>query len=291
MNNRILRTPLLIISGLIVAFAAHGGIVTNFYADFEGTNFPNASNPDGRLIEEGDTVNATEDHLNEVTSVGSWTVVARRASDIQLSTRGPDHQFAFFKGNDGADPYEFQANFASNADLSLGVEVRFLARVHTGDDADVNRLRNLVHLYDSNNAELVRLSIAGTDEFSRLSYFDGTDWITITDDLQNPRGPTPFYIGGWDQIMLDMNSDSFDVWFANNRDGELALVSSEIPYLNTGTDVASMVFANNDPGDDGARARIRYDDISVTTIPEPATVAALFGALALGLVIYRRRCR
>ena len=277
---------------LLSVLTAPASVITNFWATFD--------NHDYGFEEDEDSVFANQDNLNAGTEIGSWEDPTRRASIIEYSTRGPNNQYAAFRSNSAAPPYEITALPSMAADLSLGVEFSFLTRLWVGSDTEDNieDSAHFIELRDTSDNTLVTLRIMGSaagepeDMFTHLHYHIGDQWQLASTNLQQRRLATPAYFVHWDQIKLVMNEDEFDIQFANEREGTLETIVSGVEWnLPAGTQIGSIFFTNTDANEEESEARfIRYDDVLLVTIPEPG-VGALLAMAGLCLLLGRRMRR
>lgn len=252
-------------------------MVTNFFADFPDTY--------GRTTD-GDVITMTESRLNTGTQVGSWTIQDVQISRMAYSTNGfQGYAFPLFRHSDSSPPYQVTAHAETPADLSQGARFDTAILLNTGNTID-GSVRALFELRDADSNTVLRMSLAGvSDVGGRLSYYDGTDYVAVSDDLRGPTGGT-IYPDNWDKISLNLNSDSFDILVGTNRFATPTVIASDIPYLIPATEISS-IFITASPAVGNQSSRVRYNDISLVTIPEPATV----GLVLAGLMIwgYRRR--
>lgn len=129
--------------------------------------------------------------------------------------------------------------------------------------------------------------------FSALAApFDGTpfigDVLTVTARIDTDNAASGFVInffdsGGNGVLTATFSSGSF------NNTGFTAATAALVLHPNLGvtTDIVSFGIAGVGSGNP---FRFSFDSIVAgTVIPEPSTYAAIIGALALGIVAYRRR--
>lgn len=264
---------------VLTTATAQAGIITNFWADFEGSS----------------DWHATENNLNSGTVVGSWTEEERAASRIQETSDDTKYKWFFPRSQENDPAYEFIAHFDTAAPLADGVEWSFMARAQNALDSvdELERGRNFVELRDSENNAVLTLAFAGVNDqgdnhFSRMEYNVGNGWVVVSDDLQLPRWQSDLvYDVDWNHVKLTLNEQSFSILLADTGSGALETVVDDVVWNRTGMEIDRIVFYTSETTEESVGRRTRYDDILVTTIPEPGTVALL--ALGVwGLIGWRR---
>lgn len=258
--------------GLIFAVSASASVITNFWADFEG---------------------ATAADLDLGTPVGSWSDYAG-LGPIDYSTNG-DYYMIRMRTNVDETRTVRRANFASNAALADEVHLSLQVRAHS-NVASLDRLelaRNLVEFRNASDDSVVfalafsSVNDGGANNFTRMEYDVGDGWVTATDSLQPSSGANNIaFDAAWNHVTVLLTESAFTIQYADTRTGVLNTVVDELSWNpGSGIEVGSLYLAAWDANEEARR--VRYDDILVTTIPEPGSMALI--ALGFwGLIAWRR---
>lgn len=239
---------------LLCSAAGFGAIVTNFFADFEGS-------PAGNL---STTLSASESQLDAGTSTGSWTI-----TDVQesyIGTNAVQHRLCMDFGQ-----YNMSADLASSATLSDGVTFSIYANNRRGGTVKTSVIR----FKNESNANLLSLRFVPDGTAPTLQLFDIVNGWTDLGAIQFNSVGTPNW-DGMDFVEVQMSGSSFNVLLNGTN------VAANVNYANSGTTLDALSFIGEHD-----QSGIWYDNVLVTTIPEPATIG-LVGFASLGLLMLRK---
>ncbi len=274
------------------AITANSGNNAKFY-DFtleSGATFYDSITTHISSIESGATLNMASDS----------TFKASRLRLAAGATANIDGDFLVShidtRGSAGATPV-FNMNKAFSVrkiDNKLGTDVSMMNSNGNGTlKININasqRLGTLTFLKNTNAKDVLTLSFAN-DAFVSFKNIHPSSGSTLLDDEVN-------------LVLSDFTNQSFFVEtdlrdkLVTLEDGREALKFSENGYvILSGTDakdktLSGFNFSEKTSSVDGLGATVNgywLQASSITAIPEPAEWAAIFGALALGLAVYRRR--
>ena len=242
----------LIMAATMVASLSQASIVTNFYADFNGS-------ADG---------NATAANMNAGTAIGSWNVLALEESFVDTGVVAWD----FGK-------YTNDAVLATSATVADGVTFSYDVRSRRGAAA-LGGKASALRVLNENGDTIVNISYSCTASAGRLQVWDvsTSGWLVLTDTLAGSSLNLP---SAMEHIDVTMGAAGFEITANGN-----VLTPYIMGYNSTnGTQVSAIKFFGVH-GDSLSGAW--YDNISVTSvIPEPATLG-LVGVACAGLLAARR---
>jgi len=233
--------------------------------------------------------NVTEANLDLGTPGGTWTIGNVEDSLINDSTTDPnDHALAGDRG-----PYDFTLDITGSDPLLATDEVEVsldweIIRTLSGT---ADEKENFFVGFDSLGNEVFRLILTldgGTDgDRGRLGYIDTLGMqVNVVDDLPSvDSNPGQFVIADLTDVQLDLGTATFDILVNGSTE------ATNIPYRTLGVfDLASLQLLGSGPGDDdGTDAGAWYDNIEVSVVPEPSSIAlGVIAMLCLGLAARRR---
>lgn len=200
---------------------------------------------------------------------GSWEIPASGGGANTLQT-----------GNSGNGIMYYNGLQTSNA---AGFSISVDAATFNSYGANLNLVGLVFNFQDNQNYYQVRYrttsAASSTAFFQLIRVFDGTATTLETLSTANSNIPLSTY------HTLSVETDSV---LANTFNYSISSVGGSVILSGSVTDssitsgYAGFYYADNS----GVK---RFDNFTVTAVPEPATYAALFGLLASALVFLRRR--
>lgn len=146
-----------------------------------------------------------------------------------------------------------------------------------------------VQFVNNTGVTITSLDISYVGEMWRLGTAARTDRL----DFQYSLDAVSLASGVWTDVAA-LGFSSPDIVTVGAKNGNLPAERTTVAASINGLAVANGAVVTirwTDVDASGADDGLAVDDFGLTAIPEPSTYALLFGAVALSLVIVRRRCR
>jgi hypothetical protein len=197
----------------------------------------------------------------------------------------------------GSQSYSLGSTTASSASMVTtdqipagATDIVINCKVYLGDvDSGDNFLFRPTGYYygeDNSFAGRIELRASGTTNKVGLRYYTDGGHETET-TIQESEGA----MGTWLDITLTFHSTSkkYDYSIVDTSNSTVLRSRTDIPYYDSEVDVNRAYFSSGRYGSTSANQRHQYiDDLTVSGVPEPATLLLLAGG-SLGMLLRRKR--